>query len=139
MFPQVALNRDLYLWLIALSAHDCASDLPWLARNQQATLATLQALPGLAGRYQILVEALIAERGDLAKLLPAERAAEEVVRAALRDPATPQVLPPRSEITFSASMPSTSLPIALRFPLHPPRNDTFLSLPSSSLVMRSIF
>lgn len=94
VFPQAALNRDLYLWLIALSAHDCASDLPWLARNQQATLATLQALPGLAGRYQILVEALIAERGDPAKLLPVERTAEEVVRAALRDPATPQVLPP---------------------------------------------
>lgn len=93
VFPQAALNRDLYLWLIALSAHDHASDLPWLARNQQATLATLQALPGLASRYSALVEALIVERGDIGKMLPYEQEAEQVLRAALRDPATRQELP----------------------------------------------
>lgn len=93
VFPQQQLNRDLYLWLIALSAHDHASDLPWLARNQQATLATLQALPGLASRYAALVEALIIERGDIGKMLPYEQEAEQVLRAALRDPATRQELP----------------------------------------------
>lgn len=93
VFPQQQLNRDLYLWLIALSAHDHASDLPWLARNQQATLATLQALPGLASRYAALVEALIIERGDIGKMLPYEQEAEQVLRAALRDPVTRQELP----------------------------------------------
>lgn len=93
VFPERALNRDLYLWLIALAAHDVAPELPWLQRNQQATLATLAALPGLAGRYRALVDALLPLRGDAAALLPAEKAAELTIREALLDPATPRDLP----------------------------------------------
>lgn len=51
-FPDSELNRELYLWLIALAAHDVAPDAPWIARNQQATQATLRKLPGLEPRYQ---------------------------------------------------------------------------------------
>ena len=62
--PEKALNRELYLWLIALVAHDVAPDAEWIVRNQQATLATLEALPGLRERYRRLVEAALAQRPD---------------------------------------------------------------------------
>src|SRR5512135_2663770 len=38
LFPQRQLNRDLYLWLIALAATSGESDLRWIQRNQRATL-----------------------------------------------------------------------------------------------------
>ena len=93
VFPERVLNRDLYLWLLALAAHDVAPQLPWLQRNQQATLATLQALPGLTARYRALVEVLIPLRGDPASLPAPERAAELAIRAVLSDPGTPRDLP----------------------------------------------
>src|SRR3989304_5440760 len=43
-FPERAQNRELYLWLIALAAHDVAPAASWIVRNQKATEATLQAL-----------------------------------------------------------------------------------------------
>jgi nitric oxide reductase NorD protein len=33
VFPQREQNRELYLWLIALAAHDVAPDAPWIVRN----------------------------------------------------------------------------------------------------------
>jgi nitric oxide reductase NorD protein len=86
VFPERALNRELYLWLIALAAHDVAQEAPWIVRNQAAAAATLAALPGLAPRYRRLVAALIALRPVPAKLEAAERAAEEAIRAALDAP-----------------------------------------------------
>ncbi len=86
VFPERALNRELYLWLIALAAHDVAAEAPWIVRNQAAAAATLAALPGLAPRYRRLVEALIALRPAPAKLEGTERAAEEAIRAALDAP-----------------------------------------------------
>jgi len=86
VFPERALNRELYLWLIALAAHDVAPDAPWIVRNQAAAAATLAALPGLVPRYRRLVEALLALRTAPAKLDGTERAAEEAIRAALEAP-----------------------------------------------------
>ncbi len=37
LFPQRDLNRDLYLWLIALAATHSEPALPWMQRNQRAT------------------------------------------------------------------------------------------------------
>ena len=34
VFPQRAQNRELYLWLLALAAHDVAPDAAWIVRNQ---------------------------------------------------------------------------------------------------------
>ena len=34
LFPERSLNRDLYLWLVALSAAESDDTLPWLVRNQ---------------------------------------------------------------------------------------------------------
>ena len=36
VFPEREQNRELYLWLIALAAHDVAPDAPWIVRNQAA-------------------------------------------------------------------------------------------------------
>jgi nitric oxide reductase NorD protein len=86
IFPERAQNRELYLWLIALAAHDVAPDASWIERNQKATQATLLALPGLQARYQKLVEAEIARRPDPAALHAADGAAEAAIQAALRAP-----------------------------------------------------
>lgn len=86
LYPEKAQNRELYLWLIALAAHDVAPDDTWIVRNQKATQATLQALPGLASRYAKLVEAEFARRPDPARLPPDEAAAETAIRKALREP-----------------------------------------------------
>ncbi len=94
VFPQRELNRELYLWLIALVAHDVAPDATWIVRNQAATRATLAALPGLAPRYRRLVDALFALRPAPDSLSGAERVAETTIRAALDTPGTVDAFTP---------------------------------------------
>jgi nitric oxide reductase NorD protein len=92
VFPQPALNRDLYLWLAALAAGagpdalQAESGATWIVRNQQATLLALRRYPGLAARYRKLVEALCAERIAPEKMPADEAAQERAVRQALVDP-----------------------------------------------------
>lgn len=85
-FPETELNRDLYLWLLALAAHDVAPQASWIVRNQQATLAVLQDLPGLAPRYQRLLAAALALRPDPDSLPADEARAERCLRLALQQP-----------------------------------------------------
>jgi nitric oxide reductase NorD protein len=94
-FPDRSLNRDLYLWLIALAAHETAPDgADWIVRNQRATLRALDALPGLAPRYRRLVAAVLGER-IAPDAMPADEAAQErAVRAALQSPGSVTALPP---------------------------------------------
>src|SRR5512139_1275422 len=94
VFPERELNRELYLWLIALAAHDVAPDAAWIVRNQAAARATLAALPGLAPRYRRLVDALFALRPTPDNLTGAERAAEAAIRAALDAPGSVEVFAP---------------------------------------------
>jgi nitric oxide reductase NorD protein len=93
-FPERALNRDLYLWLIAQAAHDAvATSTDWIVRNQQATQAALARYPGLNVRYQRLVTAHLAERMT-APGLPAEEAAQEqAICQALQTPGSVSSLP----------------------------------------------
>ena len=102
LFPEASLNRDLYLWLAALAAaHDGIYDAPLpdgceaqeFVRNQSATLAALKNWPGLAQRYERLVEAYIPLRPDTRRMPPPERAREEAIRAALRAPGSIESLP----------------------------------------------
>ena len=95
-FPERELNRDLYLWLATLAACSAKKSLAhvsWFVRNQQATKDALERFPGLAGRYQRLVAAHLAQR--LAPdTLPADEAAQEsAIRAALIDPGSVARLP----------------------------------------------
>jgi len=76
VFPESGLNRDLYIWLAALAAHDVPSDEAWIIRNQRATVVTLARCPGLLPRYRKLVAALLARRPD-PQSLPADEAAQE--------------------------------------------------------------
>lgn len=93
VYPDVALNRDLYLWLAALAAH-AAGTAPetgndadgWLIANQRATLQVLQRWPGLRPRYARLVDAWLAPRTDPARLAPGLAARELALRSALLEP-----------------------------------------------------
>jgi nitric oxide reductase NorD protein len=94
LFAERNLNRDLYLWLVALSAADVDDNLPWIVRNQAATLITLERFPGLTARYHRLVEALLPLRTAPADLPADEAAQESAIRQALRQPGSVHALPP---------------------------------------------
>lgn len=94
LLPQRKLNRDLYLWLIALAATGADPGLNWIQRNQAATLAVLQRFPGLEPRYRRLVVAVLGTRPQ-PKRLPRDQAAqEEAIRAALQTPGSVERMPP---------------------------------------------
>ncbi len=85
LFPERQHNRDLYLWLTALSVvpsegHD------WISRNQYCTRKTLQIWPGLNTRYQKLLAAHLQQRPDPEALSTGEAAQEKAIRLALLDP-----------------------------------------------------
>jgi nitric oxide reductase NorD protein len=86
LYPERDLNRELYLWLIAMAAHDVAPGEDWIVRNQEAARATLEALPGMQARYRKLVDAEFARRTDPSKLAGDEAKAEQSIRDALRQP-----------------------------------------------------
>ena len=88
LFAEKALNRDLYFWLVALAAVEIDHTLPWVVRNQQATLITLQRFPGLQSRYDRLVAATLAIRIPPEKLPADESAQENAIRQALQEPGT---------------------------------------------------
>ena len=94
IFSERSLNRDLYFWLVALSAVETNNNLPWIQQNQQATLATLARFPGLIARYQRLVAALLPLRVNPENLPTAEAAQEFAIRQALMQPGSVKTLPP---------------------------------------------
>lgn len=93
VFPETSLNRDLYFWLAALCAVDPQPELPWLVRNQVATLAITQRFPGLAACYGRLAEAEIARRPELSNMALDEAQQEQAIRDALRKPGSVTALP----------------------------------------------
>jgi len=97
LFAERSLNRDLYLWLVALSAASVDETLPWIVRNQAATQNTLLRFPGLARRYNRLVDALLPLRNSPADLPAAEAAQEAAIRQALQHPGSIQALPPANK------------------------------------------
>lgn len=93
ILPERSLNRDLYLWLIALAATAEPRGDSWVARSQQATLAVLDRFPGMAPRYRRLLEATLALRPDPATLPDDEAELERAIRAALEHPGSVEQLP----------------------------------------------
>ncbi len=93
LFSERELNRDLYLWLVALSAANVDHHLSWIARNQAATQVTLMRFPGLATKYYRLVNALLPLRPSPENLPIAEAAQEAAIRQALLTPGSIQTLP----------------------------------------------
>ncbi|WP_257645861.1 hypothetical protein [Ottowia beijingensis] len=74
VFPDVQLNRDLYLWLAAQGACHVATPAGWLADNVAATQRALQRFPGLRTRYARLVQAHLAQRAAPSRLQGSARA-----------------------------------------------------------------
>jgi nitric oxide reductase NorD protein len=93
LFPERALNRDLYLWLAALASCDNDPDLPWFTRSQQAVRMVLTRFPGWQNRYQRLVAAALPLRPDPARLKVEAAAQELAIRAALLEPGSVKQLP----------------------------------------------
>jgi nitric oxide reductase NorD protein len=94
IFSDRSLNRDLYLWLVALSAAKTDDNLTWINRNQEATKFTLERFPGLTFRYHKLVEAIISLRPYPDSMTTSEAAQESAIRQALRQPGSINHLPP---------------------------------------------
>ncbi len=93
ILPRRSLNRDLYLWLIALAAAKPDRRQHWFIRHQQATLAVFERFPGLEARYRRLLDPIFALRPNPA-LLPADEAEQErAIRAALERPGSVDTLP----------------------------------------------
>ena len=84
VFPDAALNRDLYLWLAAQAACHHATPAGWLADNVAATQRALVRFPGLRARYARLAQAHLAQRGAPAKLRGSAREQEQRVIAPSR-------------------------------------------------------
>jgi len=89
LFPERQLNRDLYLWLTALSV---VADAPpttgknWISQNQYHTHQTLQIWPGLNSRYQKLLAAHLQQRPEPETLPDKEAQQEKAIRLALFEP-----------------------------------------------------
>lgn len=119
VLPSRALNRDLYLWLIALAAaHGVVkADAPWWAQNQQATQITLARYPGLWSRYRRLVEAVLKARIPPERLPPDEAAQETALYRALQEPgsitqwpAARRPLPPVPLWLYPSPVPAATQP-----------------------------
>ncbi len=126
LFPDKELNRDLYLWLTALSVVP-AEGADWISRNQHRTLKTLEIWPGLKKLYQRLLQVHLAQRPH-PELLPDKEANQENnIRLALSNPTQTIVLeyakhppqpvtlwlhpsPPQSEINRKAQPHDPDLP-----------------------------
>lgn len=130
LFPERALNRDLYLWLIAQAAASPADPtLDWLVCNQQATLATLVRFPGLAPRYRRLVSAALALRIPPEKLPRGEAAAESAIRQALQEPGSVASLPAARRPPQPVPLWLVPAPPSLDRRQQPPQADTSESNP----------
>ncbi|MCU7247497.1 nitric oxide reductase activation protein NorD [Pseudomonas koreensis] len=95
VFPEVALNEELYRWL-ALLAAQAGRMRHWGRDNQRWTQQLLQRYPALRARYERLVAAHLALRPDPAALSRSEAALERALCQALREPGSVEHFP-RSE------------------------------------------
>ncbi len=95
LFPETALNRDLYLWLTAflaearpipVSSDPLQADLLRLREARRAARAALARFPGLTDRYVRLCGELLAVRPRRRRLPPREAALEAALCAELGVP-----------------------------------------------------
>ena len=131
LFPERALNRDLYIWLSAALAlmppepvaepDPLRRDLARLDRAEQAVAAVLAAFPGMARRYRRLAAATLAARQ--ARTLPTvERHLENRILALLKkgaglaDETLPVIFPHRAPPGYLPMLPVPLWPDALARP-----------------------
>lgn len=93
-YPTVALNNDLYLWLVALASQSGApASGEWLEWNQTQVAATLKRFPGLVSLYERLASELVALRPSLNTLSAAQAQRERCLQAAILEPGSQPALP----------------------------------------------
>ncbi len=108
LFPEKQLNRDLYLWLTAISAIKVSTDPHnWLESNRQRSLHTLATWPGLEQRYAKLVKAHIKLRPAPDSLPEAEAHQEQIIQQLLLKPEQAAVF------TLAAKHPPKPVPLWL--------------------------
>ncbi|WP_460163714.1 VWA domain-containing protein [Pseudomonas sp. S2_F03] len=95
VFPDAALNEELYRWLTLLAAQ-AGRMRHWGRDNQRWTRLLLQRYPALRARYKRLVDAHLQLRPDPASLNRSEAALERALCQALREPGSVEHFP-RSE------------------------------------------
>lgn len=128
LFPDRALNRDLYIWLAAAMAlmpaepvtetDPLTRDLARLERAERTVAAVLAAFPGMAKRYARLAAATLEARQ--ARTLPSvERHLENRILALLRkgaglpDATLPVIFPHRAPAGYLPMLPVPLWPDAL--------------------------
>jgi nitric oxide reductase NorD protein len=128
LFPERALNRDLYIWLAAAMAlmpaepvtetDPLTRDLARLERAERTVAAVLAAFPGMARRYARLAAATFEARQ--ARTLPSvERHLENRILALLRkgaglpDATLPVIFPHRAPAGYLPMLPVPLWPDAL--------------------------
>ncbi|TAM01818.1 MAG: VWA domain-containing protein [Paraburkholderia sp.] len=96
LFPDKERNKQLYFWLLALSAEYATlladtefAQADWLERNRIATVRCLRAMPGLGQIYALLVREYIPLRGALWDLPAQEQQIEKHIRQTLQSPENP--------------------------------------------------
>ncbi|WP_193074790.1 nitric oxide reductase activation protein NorD [Pseudomonas sp. FME51] len=94
VFPDKALNRDLYLWLTAMASQaESRVHGDWLQTNQQLVLKTLAAYPGLTTLYHALAQCLVDIRRTRTRLPAAQAEREAALQTALLAPGSQSVFP----------------------------------------------
>lgn len=128
LFPDRALNRDLYIWLAAYMAampldaiaemDPLLRDLAILQRAQETTAKVRERFPGLGRRYRRLAEATLAmrHRGPLPSVeAQVEGRVVSMLRqhAGLGDDALPAIFPHRAPAGYLPMLPVPLWPDAL--------------------------
>ncbi len=100
VFPSIELNKDLYYWLAAISAQVLENPSArsrglqgWFGYCQTLTLDVIKRFPGLAPRYQRLVDAYLAIRNIDDKFTDQEQAQEDAIAQALKQPGSIDSIP----------------------------------------------
>ncbi len=94
VFPEKALNRDLYIWLAVLAAHHQGKFNYWALDNQALVLTVLTKYPTLKTRYKRLAEAFVANRtAYLSKCPIEEQRMEEAIIQAILTPGSVKQFP----------------------------------------------
>lgn len=101
IYPDRALNRDLYFWLAAFFVHlkepltlaqtALRADVSFLRVADRATADTLAACPGLKDRYRRLCEAMLEARPKRKHLSGIEAEVEQAVTALLSGEPMPDI------------------------------------------------
>lgn len=129
LFPERALNRDLYFWLAAFLSRiqpvadgdPLARDLRFIAEATRTSRSLIDALPGLAARYRRLCRAALHMRPQ--RRLPPVEAAVEAVINQLLGASAPLSTIAREMLAFvegAATRPPCAAPRGYRPPLPVP-------------------